>query len=102
VKTVLPLFALALCTLDPAHAQSSRALLQQHHCYTCHANHETKAGPAFADVAARYEGDQRASAALVATIRQGAHSSPWHMPPGPEMSEADAKKMARYILSLKR
>lgn len=25
---------------------------------------------------------------------------PWHMPPHPEVSDADARRMVRYILSL--
>jgi cytochrome c551/c552 len=32
----------------------------------------------------------------------GAHSGgPWHMPPHPEVSKADAVTMARYILAIK-
>ena len=76
-------------------------LLQQYKCYYCHADKEEKAGPAFADVAARYKGKSQAVGRLVATVRNGRHGDgPWHMPPHPEVSEADAKEIVRYILSL--
>jgi cytochrome c len=76
-------------------------LLQQHKCYFCHADNEAKTGPAFVDIAATYKGNAQATSALVAAIRKGSHGSgPWHMPPHPEVSEAEAKAMVRYILSL--
>ena len=39
---------------------------------------------------------------MVASIlRTGARGGgPWHMPPHPEISDADARRMARYILAL--
>ena len=92
----------SLCLASTVHAHSPQDLLQQYKCYICHSNTETKAGPAYVDVAARYRGNPRAAASLVATIKNGAHGGgPWHMPPHPEVSNADARKMADYILSLK-
>ena len=77
-------------------------LLQQYKCYYCHADTEAKAGPAFSDVAARYKGKSQAVGRLIAIVRNGRHGDgPWHMPPHPEVSEADAREMVRYILSLK-
>jgi cytochrome c len=77
-------------------------LLERYKCYFCHADREAKTGPAFADIAARYKGKPQAMATLAAAVRNGRHGDgPWHMPPHPEVSEADAKKMVRYILSLK-
>jgi len=76
-------------------------LLQQYKCYYCHADKEDKAGPAFADVAARYRGNSQAVGKLIAVVRKGRHGKgPWNMPPHPEVSEAEAKEMVRYILSL--
>lgn len=88
-----------------AHAQDERAvaLLHQYKCYVCHADRETKTGPAYADVAAWYEGVAGAKSRVAAVIRKGAHGGgPWHMPPHPEVSEADARTMAHYILSVRR
>ena len=77
-------------------------MLEEYKCYFCHANREVKTGPAFADIADRYRGKPQAVAKLTASVRNGRHGGgPWHMPPHPEVSEADAKKMVRYILSLK-
>ena len=47
-----------------------------------------------------YRGKQQADKIVAEKIRSGAHGSgPWHMPPHPEVSKADAATMARYILS---
>lgn len=104
VKRLLWLALLATLPLTGiVRAQSPEILLQRYKCYICHADDESKTGPAYRDVATRYKGNSQAVAILTAAIRNGAHGSgPWHMPPHLEVSDADAKKMARYILSLKR
>jgi len=82
--------------------QDSRVLLHKYKCDSCHARDEAKTGPALVDVAARYRGDGKALDTLATTIRGGAQGAgPWHMPPHPEVSAADARSMARYILALK-
>ena len=93
----------AVSLVGIARAQAPQILLQQYKCYICHADDESKTGPAYADVATRYRGNSQAVVILTAAIRKGVQGSgPWHMPPHPEVSDADAKKMARYILSLKK
>jgi cytochrome c len=88
--------------MGAVHAEDAPALLHKYKCYICHADSEPKAGPAYVDVAAVYRGNPKATAILVALIKKGAHGAgPWHMPPHPEVSDAEARKMARYILSLK-
>lgn len=85
----------------PARGEDARELLLTYRCYICHADTVTKAGPAYADVAAAYRGDHNAVTRIAAIIRRGQHGSgPWHMPPHPEASAAEARRMARYILSL--
>jgi len=34
--------------------------------------------------------------------KAGGLNGPWRMPPHPEVSQADAREMVRYILSLKK
>ncbi len=104
---LLALFALAALALWPRGTQATdvdeRAvgLLQQHKCYVCHSDDEPFAGPAFADVAAGYRGLPNANATVERFILRGARgNAPWHMPPHPELTQAEAKAMARYILSL--
>ena len=93
----------AVSLVGVARAQAPQILLQQYKCYICHADDEPKTGPAYADVATRYRGNSQAVAILTAAIRKGVRAGgPWHMPPHPEVSDANAKKMARYILSLKK
>lgn len=96
-------FIAAFCAAGPAHSQTPQSLLQQNKCYLCHSDRETKTGPAYVDVAAKYRGHTDAVELVAATVRKGAHGGgPWHMPPHPEISRADAVTMARYILSLRR
>lgn len=81
-----------------AHAQE---LLTRYKCYICHADREAKAGPAYADVAAYYRGRPDAVTKIATDIRRGLRSGgPWHMPPHPEVTPAEARAMARYIMSL--
>jgi cytochrome c len=103
VKLVWLALAAAVSLIGVARAQAPQILLQQYKCYICHADDESKTGPAYVDVATRYRGNSQAVAILAAEIKKGDHGSgPWHMPPHPEVSDADARKMARYILSLKK
>jgi cytochrome c len=96
--------AASLLGTGAASAQEAKAvpLLQDHKCYICHSNDEAKAGPAYIDVAAKYRGNPKAMSIVATTVRNGAHGGgPWHMPPHPEISQADARIIARYILSLR-
>jgi cytochrome c len=103
VKVRLLALAVLLFSAGIAQAGSPEALLARYQCYVCHADQETRTGPAFVDVAARYKDDRRAEARLAAEVRKGTHGSgPWHMPPHPEVSAADARTMLRYIFSLKK
>jgi len=77
----------ALSAAGVAQADDPVSKLQHYKCYVCHANDETRTGPAYVDVAARYRGNPKAVAILEAAIKRGAHGSgPWHMPPHPEVS----------------
>jgi len=90
-----------LSTAVLAQPSDPRALLERYKCNVCHAERETKTGPAYVDIAARYRNASRAPAILTKEVRRGTHGAgPWHMPPHPEVSEADAAKLVRYILSL--
>ena len=96
------MFGIALATAAAAQVPETRALLARYKCNVCHAERETKTGPAYVDIAARYRGERRAAETLASEVKRGAHGAgPWHMPPHPEVPDADAKNMARYILSLR-
>jgi cytochrome c len=95
------LLAIASTSLACAATGNTPASLSKYRCYDCHADRETVAGPAFADIAAAYRGKADAVARIASEIRSGMRGGgPWHMPPHPEVSANDARAMARYILSL--
>lgn len=104
VRTLQVTLAAAWLLAGAAQAEDSRALtlLHQYKCDLCHADREAKAGPAYVDVAAWYKGNPKAVTAVAAIVSKGEHGGgSWHMPPHPEVSNADAQAMARYILSVK-
>ena len=81
-------------------ALANKALAEKHGCLGCHAAATKLVGPAYRDVAAKYVGDANASAVLVQSIRNGG-TGKWGempMPPQKQVSETDAKKIARWIL----
>lgn len=84
-------------------AQASEALARKNNCLGCHAVGTKLVGPAYKDVAAKYAGQADAQAALVQSIRNGSVGK-WGelpMPAHPKLSEADAKKLAAWVLGLK-
>jgi cytochrome c len=106
-RAAVRLLALLMLAVPPGAAAATGApadapaLLAKYKCYICHADRETKAGPAFVDVAAHYRGRRNAVTLLAREIRRGIKGgSPWHMPPHPEVSPAQARAIARYIVSL--
>ncbi|MFT3720689.1 MAG: c-type cytochrome [Pseudorhodoferax sp.] len=83
-------------------AQADQALAAASNCMGCHRIDKRLVGPPFKDIAARYRGDQTAVDRLAAKIRQGG-TGVWgvqHMPANPQVSEADARKLAAWVLSL--
>ena len=59
-------------------------------------------GPAFKDVAAKYKGDKAAADRLATKIMKGG-SGVWgtaYMPANAQVNEAEAKKLAAWVLSL--
>ena len=92
------LVAALLGTSGPAFA--SQALANKHACMACHAVASKLVGPSYQEVAAKYGGDKSAVTALAQSIRGGG-SGKWGdmaMPPQPNLSEADAKRLATWIL----
>ncbi|MDO8463654.1 MAG: c-type cytochrome [Gallionella sp.] len=78
-------------------------LAKKNNCLACHATDKKVIGPSFKDVAAKYRGDAGAEARLTDKIAKGG-SGAWGamaMPPSPQVSEADRKTLARFVLSLK-
>ena len=101
MKRVMTAALLATCLVAPAMA--STELAQAKNCLACHAVDRRVVGPGFKEVAAKYAGDKGAAATLATKIIAGG-SGVWGaipMPANPQVKEADAKKLAAWILGLK-
>ena len=82
-------------------AQADQALATKNNCMACHAVDKKLVGPSYRDVAKKYAGTS--ADALAASIRKGGVGK-WGQIPMPaqaQLSEADAKKLASWILSIK-
>ena len=76
------------------------AILSANGCLACHAIDHAVVGPAYHDVAMKYQGDAQALAKVSTSIRQGG-SGKWgavSMPPFATMNEADVRSLAEYVL----
>jgi cytochrome c len=84
-------------------ALADQALLKKNNCMACHAVDKKLVGPSYKDVANKYRGQSDAADKLAKKIRAGGSGvwGPIPMPPHPQVSEADAKTMANFILNTK-
>lgn len=95
--------ALGFSAFLPTMGHASVELAQKNACMACHAVDKKLVGPAYADVAKKYAGQKDAEATLVANIKKGGSGKwgPIPMPAQAALSEADAKTLAKWILSSK-
>jgi len=79
------------------------ALAKEKKCGTCHAVDKTKVGPSYKNIAAKYAGQAGAADKLAGVIAKGGSGSfgSTPMPPTAGISDADAKKLAAWILATK-
>jgi cytochrome c len=101
MKQTLIAFALAVTAVAPAMAD--QALAASKNCMACHAVDKKLVGPSYKDVAAKYAGQKDAVDKLAAKIMTGGSGvwGPVPMPANPQVNDADAKKLAAWVLSLK-
>ncbi len=84
-------------------AFASEEMFKKFNCAACHAVDQKRFGPALKEVAAKYQGSDVAVAQLAKKIQSGG-AGVWGqlpMPPQPQVSDADAKTLAEYVLSIK-
>lgn len=94
------LFALPAALLSTAPALADADLAKAKNCLGCHAVETKRVGPSYKDVAKKYAGQKDAIEKLATKIRQGG-SGAWgvvFMPANPQVSEAEAQKLAAWIL----
>ena len=72
-------------------------------CTACHAIDRKIIGPAYKDVAAKYENTPANVDTLVAKVKKGGMGNWGNVPmtPHPDLPDADVKEMVQYILSLR-
>ena len=101
MKRSMITFALALGVMAPAMAD--QALASAKNCMACHAVQKKLVGPALKDVAAKYEGQADATGKLAVKIIKGSSGvwGPVPMPANNQVSEAEAQKLAAWVLTLK-
>ncbi len=93
----------AVAALASNAAFANEQLAKEKNCLACHSVDSKLVGPAYKDVAAKYKGDKSAEAKLATKIQKGG-SGVWGqipMPANPQVSEAEAKTLAKWVLSLK-
>ena len=103
MKPMSTLIAAALIAMAAAPAFANADLAQKKNCMACHAVDKKLVGPAYKDVAAKYAGQKDAVDMLSAKVIKGGSGvwGPIPMPANPQVSEAEAKQLVQWILSLK-
>ena len=86
-----------------APALADLQLAQSKNCMACHAVDKKVIGPSFKDVAAKYKDTKGATDLLAGKILKGGSGvwGPVPMPANTQVSEADAKKLAAWVLQTK-
>ena len=79
------------------------ALANAKNCMSCHHSDRKVVGPAMKEIAKRYANEPLALATLTTKIQKGG-AGVWGvvpMPANPQVSEAEAQKLASWVLSLR-
>jgi cytochrome c len=97
------MFLAAASVLVSGSALASADLAKAKNCMACHSVQTKLVGPAFKDVASKYAGQKGIDDKLVAKIIKGGSGS-WGaipMPANPQVSDAEAKVLAKWIMAQK-
>ncbi len=88
--------------MDATRSLIGKTLIEGSDCAGCHLMDIASVGPTYAEIADRYKGNANAPATLAAKIVEGGSGSWGDVPmaPHPQLTQAEAKKMAEFILSL--
>ncbi|MBU3647219.1 MAG: c-type cytochrome [Limnohabitans sp.] len=91
----------AFIALAASSAWANADLAKKNNCLACHAADKKIVGPAYQDVAKKYAGQADAEATLAKSIKAGGSGKwgPVPMPPQAQLSDADAKALAAWVLA---
>jgi len=96
--------SLLLCVVMSAFASTSAFaqadLAKAKNCMACHTVATKLVGPAYKDVAAKYAGQKGAEDKLVQKVMKGGAGAwgPVPMPANPQVSEAEARSLVKWVL----
>ena len=95
--------AIALAAVAAAPVFADQALATAKNCMACHAVDKKVVGPGYREVAAKYAGQKDAVDKLAGKILKGGSGvfGVVPMPANTQVSEAEAKKLAAWVLSFK-
>lgn len=97
------LLIMAAMAAISAPAMADLALAKSKNCMACHAENKKLVGPSYQDVAKKYGSDAKAVDMLATKIVKGG-SGVWGaipMPANPQVNDAEAKKLAAWVMSHK-
>ena len=97
------LWVMLATTAVCAPALADPALAQAKNCMSCHATDKKLVGPSYKEVATKYAGQKDAADKLAGKIQKGGSGvwGPVPMPANPQVNEAEAKKLAAWVLTIK-
>jgi cytochrome c len=97
------LFALAALAAMAAPALADQALASAKNCMSCHATDKKLVGPSYKEVAIKYSGQKDAADRLATKIMKGGSGvwGPVPMPANAQVNEAEARKLAAWVLTQK-
>lgn len=83
--------------------KDGKALIEASDCRTCHKDNEKLIGPAYKEVAKKYENNSKNISMLAEKILKGGQGVWGEIPMAghPNLSKEDAEAMVEYILSMK-
>jgi len=99
----LHIVSIVTACMVSAPAWANPDLAQKKNCLACHQVNQKVVGPSYKEVAQKYAGQPDAVAKLVPKVIKGG-TGVWGavpMPANPQVSEAEAKQLVQWILSLK-
>jgi len=95
--------SVAAMTFVPGLALASADLAKTKNCTTCHSMTQRVVGPSFKDISVKYAKQKDAEDKLTQRVMKGG-GGVWGvvpMPANPQLSEADARALVKWILSQK-
>ena len=103
MKATWASMAIALSATIAAPAFADQALASAKNCMSCHTVEKKLVGPSYKEVAAKYAGQAGAVDKLAVKIMKGGSGvyGPVQMPANTQVNEAEAKKLAAWVLSMK-